>query len=408
MEDKDKQILVFNCYFWPGLEATGLFLTELCEQLAKIYKVTVITGRSHYTKDDGFGHGKIYRRQMYKGINILRVRHTKFWKRSVCARMINWFTYCVLASIAAISIRPKLIIVGTDPPFLGIIAMIISRLKSVPFIYNCRDLYPDVVLELGILKRGLRSYIYDCLNRKALYAAKVVVTIGISMEDRLKSKGVAGERIRVIPDWVDTAKIRPVPKNDNPLLEQFKLKNKFIIMYSGNLGLSQDFSSILQALTMINEPVPFSLVFIGEGAAKEDLKANISSLGIKNVLFLPYQPQDLLSFSLSMADLHLVPLKKGVSGTIVPSKVYGVMAAARPYLAITDRKSEPARLAQEYGCGLWVAAGDTRAIAKTLSWVLNHPAELEKMGNLGRHIAETRFDKQVVIKEWFELLASFD
>ena len=146
------------------------------------------------------------------------------------------------------------------------------------------------------------------------------------------------------------------------------------------------------------------MVFIGEGANLETLKDEVRSLGLKNVLFLPYQPRDMLSFSLGMADLHIVPLKKGLAGTIVPSKVYGIMAAGRPFLAITDRGSEPARLIEEFGCGLWAAPGDRKAIAEKLSWALTHREKLEEMGKIARRIAEIRFDKNVVMKEWLKVI----
>ncbi len=408
MESKDKHILVFNRSFWPDIEATGQFLTELCEQLAKIYKVTVITGRSYYVQKENFRLGRLCCKELFNDIEILRVRHTRFWKGSLSGRIINWLTYSILAFIVALKIKPKIIIACTDPPFLGIIAMVLGRLKSIPFIYNCRDLYPDTALEIGRLKHGFISYIFDYFNRKAFYKASFVVSLGLSMEDRLKSKGVSPDRLRVIPDWVDTSIIKPIAKIDNPLLEKFGLKNKFIIMYSGNIGLSQDFSPILQSIAMIRDLSSFYLVFIGEGAGKKHLKNEVKLLGLDNVLFFPYQPRDMLSLSLGMADLHIVPLKKGMAGASVPSKVYGIMAVARPYLAITDKESEPARLAEECGCGLWAMPGDIEAIAQAFSWAISHPDELERMGKNGREAAVTKFDKEVVIKEWFEVLDSFN
>jgi len=231
-----------------------------------------------------------------------------------------------------------------------------------------------------------------------------VVPLGISMKERLKRKKVPERRIRIIPDWVDVSIIKPVAKRDNFLLEKLGLKDKFIVMYSGNIGLSQDLSLILHEASRMKGHPSFYLIFIGEGAAKESLQNETRLLGLKNVLFFPYQAQDLLSFSLSMGDLHLIPLKKGMAGTIIPSKMYGIMAAARPYLAITDKESEPALLAKEYGCGLSVDPDNMEKIAESLGWALEHPVELERMGQAGRHIAETKFDKSIVIDEWFNLL----
>lgn len=403
MYTKDKHILILNRSFWPDIEATGQFLTELCERLAKSYRITVIAGRSYYLKDS-FKFGRLYKQEILHGIEIIRVRHTKIWKANILGRIINWLTYGILAFIVALRIKPHLIIACTDPPFLGIIAMLISRLRHIPFIYNCRDLYPDGVLALGKLKKGFVSNSFDYLNRKALSAACFVVCLGASMKDRLIKKGIPESHIKVIPDWVDTSAINPVPKNNNPLFRKLGFKNKFIIMYSGNIGLSQDFSSILNSISMVKDRSCFDLVFIGDGAAKENLKEQSQKLGLENVLFFPYQPKDMLSFSLSMADLHIIPLKKGMSGMIIPSKVYGIMAAARPYLAITDMHSEPARIAKEFNCGLWAKPQDIEAITEIINWALVHPDELEEMGNRGRRVAERHFDKELIIKEWFKRL----
>lgn len=388
------------------MEATGQFLTELCERLAERYEVTVIAGRSYYAKREAFRPYSLYSSEIFNGINILRVRHTRFWKGNLLGRFINWFTYTALSFLAALVIKPSLMVACTDPPFLGIIAMVISRLKSAPFIYNTRDLYPDVAIELGKLKRGFLSCMFDYLNKKALYAAAIVVPLGQSMEDRLISKGVPKERIRVIPDWVDTSMIKPIPKKENPLAEKFGLADKFVIMYSGNIGLSQDFSLILRSITTVKSELPFYLVFIGEGSVKEKLIHEVKSLGLKNVMFLSYQPLETLSFSLGLADLHLIPLKKGMAGTIVPSKVYGIMAAGRPYLAITDKESEPARIALEFKCGLWTEPENSKALSEGINWALNHPAELGEMGKAGRRLAETKFDKGIVINDWFKLLGA--
>jgi len=181
-------------------------------------------------------------------------------------------------------------------------------------------------------------------------------------------------------------------------------KDNFVIMHSGNIGLSQDFSSILKAVNSIKYQSSFYLVFVGEGAGKELLEKEINCFSLKNILFLPYQPLDMLSFSLSMADLHVVSLKKGMAGAVVPSKVYGIMAAGRPYLAITDRESEPAQMALEFKCGLWAEAENPKEIAESINWAMDHPVELGEMGETGRRIAETKFDKNIVINEWFKLL----
>jgi colanic acid biosynthesis glycosyl transferase WcaI len=409
-KNNPKHILMFNRSFWPDVEATGQFLTELCEQLAKRYKITVIAGRPYYGEKDTFGRGRFLKRDIYKGIEILRVRHTKFWKKNLMGRILNWVTYTVLAFAASFKVKPDIIFVCTDPPFLGIIAMIIGRLRSIPFLYNTRDMFPDVAIELGKLNRNnLIGLAFNYFNKKALASALSVVCLGHSMKERLmKDKGIPEDHIHIIPDWVDTTLIKTIPKNENPLVEKFGLKDKFVIMYSGNIGLSQDFNVVLNSFKEIDASNNCCLVFAGEGAGKKNLKDQAALADLKNILFLPYQPLEMLSFSLGMADLHLIPLKKGMSGTIVPSKVYGIMAAGRPYLAVTDKESEPARMAEEFNCGLWVLPDDRDAVLDKIAWALQNPEELKRMGLIGRRLAENRFDKNLIITEWFDFLENLN
>lgn len=405
-KDKLKDILLLNRSFWPDIEATGQFLTQLCEQLTSKYKITVIAGRSYYGAKESFKPGRLYCREEFNGIRIIRVRHTRFWKGNLAGRIINWITYSILSLAVSLRIKTDLIIVCTDPPFLGIMAMLVCRLRNVPFLYNCRDLFPDVAYAIGKLRPNFVSRAYDYLNKRALCAARLVIPLGQSMEDRIIAKGVSREHIKVIPDWVDISEIKPIPKKENHLIKKFGLEGKFVVMYSGNLGLSQEFGSILRALTFIKNNDSFCLVFIGEGAGKKNLEEEVLTFGLKNVLFFPHQPYNQVSFFFSLADLHLVPLKKGLSGLIVPSKIYGIMAAGRPFLAITDAGSEPARLIKEFNCGLWSAPGDVDAIVYNFGWAFQHPDELEKMGQRARQLAEARFDKNKVIKEWVDLLTS--
>ena len=399
-------ILLLNRSFWPDTEGTGQNLTELCKGLAARYKVRVICGRSYYIGKDGFKLFQLYKREIFAGIEIFRVRHTRFWKANLIGRLLNWLTYTLLTFFLTLAVKTRVIVVCTDPPFLGLVAMCIRFLKGVPYIYNCRDLYPDVAWGLGRLGRhSLLGLLFDYLNKEALHKATFVVPLGESMAKRLINKGISNNNIRVIPNYVDTSKIEPVARDNNHILEKFGLKDKFVAMYSGNLGLSQDFSLILKAAAKFNDDPSFYLVFIGNGVSKEPLKEEARLLGLKNILFLPYQPQEELSFSLSMASLHLVPLKKGLTGTIIPGKVYSIMAAGRPYLALSDRESEPSRLAREDGCGLCAEPEEVNSITDSLKWALQHKQELEEMGRKARCVAETKFDKNIVIKQWFALLS---
>jgi len=409
VQQKLKHILVMNRSFWPDTEATGQFITELCKGLTDKYEITVISGRSYYIKEDNFKLFCLYKKERLGKIKILRARHTRFWKTNLAGRIINWTTYTLIAFSLALQTKVDLIIVATDPPFLGIAAMLLGKIKSIPFIYNCRDLYIDAAVALGKLKpHGLVARSYDYFDTIAFNSSLAIVPLGVNMGNRLIVKGVAKEKIRVISDWVDTNIIKPVPKEQNPLLDKFGLKGKFVIMYSGNIGLTQDLDLILKVAADFKARSSVFFIFAGEGAAKENLKRLAAALAINNILFLPYQPIDMLSYSLSMADLHIISFKKCLSAAIVPSKMYGIMSTGRPYLIVGDQESEPARIARDFQCGLWAQAGDIEAITKSIAWSYDHQPELTQMGINGRRVAEEKFAKDVVIKEWLNLLDGFD
>jgi putative colanic acid biosynthesis glycosyltransferase WcaI len=398
-------IVIFNRSFWPDIEATGQLLTSLAEQLSKNYPITFVAGRSYYTETDGFQGVQIFRYENHKGINIIRLRHTRFWKKNLIGRLVNWSSYTLLAlMIGLLKIRPKLIIVNTDPPFLGIVGMILKYWHKVPLIYNCRDLFPDIAIELGMLKEGVISRTFDFLNNKALSYSDMVVPLGNSMKQKLEQQGVVPNHIKVIPDSVDTDFLKPIERNASKILGELDLNGKFVVMYSGNIGLSQDFSSILKAAALVH--VPFMLVFVGDGSGKDDLMKESSELGLKNIISLPYQPYDELPNSLNIADLHLIPLKREISGSIVPSKLYPILAIGKPYLAIANQESEPVNIAKQFGCGLWAEPGDVIDIKEKIEWSIKNRPKLLEMGMVGRKIALECYNKDKVTKEWVKTIDS--
>ncbi len=399
-----KSIVFFNRSFWPDVEATGQFLTELAEEISAANKVSFVCGLSYYSKNENFGKFSFIKNEKYKNVDVLRVKNTKFWKGRLAGRLTNWITYSLLALyVGLFKINPKVIVVNTDPPFLGFIGYLLKKYHGVPLIYNCRDLYPDVAIELGEIKEGLLTGAFDFINKLSFNSSDVIVPLGISMQNKILKKQVNEEKFVLIPDWADTKFLKPINKTRNPLLKELVPEKKFIIMYSGNIGYSQDFSSVIEAFSKIKNKNAV-LLFVGEGGAKESLMAMVKEYGLNNVMFLPYQPFDLLDQSLNIADLHLIPLKEGVSGSIVPCKVYGILSVGKPYLAIADKGSEPVTIAQNYSCGLWAGPGDVDTIKEKLEWAINNKKQLSIMGKKGREIAVQQYDKYVVIDKWSELL----
>lgn len=376
-------IQLLNRSFYPDTEATGQFLSDLASDLAEKFPVTAICGRSYSVKDRvGV--------ERHNRVEIIRVPHSRLSKESNWRRLVNWFTYLGMAFGASLTRRPKFLFVQTDPPLLGAMALILRRLHRCAVVLNCRDLYPDVAVELGVVK-GWITRAFDALNRRVYRESAVTVALGEDMARRIADKGVPRDKIVVIPDWVDTAKIVPIENSEYS-------QGRFTLMYSGNIGLTQDFDVVLDALTGLPGA---TLMLVGGGAGRSRVEARVKALG--NAILLPSQPREKLSALFSAGTLHVVPMKKGLAGCVVPSKIYGIMAAGRPYLAVCDREADMAKLALAEGCGLWAPAGDVAAVRERLQWAIDHPAELEEMGKRGRKLAVERFDAKLVLAQWKNL-----
>jgi glycosyltransferase involved in cell wall biosynthesis len=282
----------------------------------------------------------------------------------------------------------------TDPPLLGVLAAVLKRVRGCRFLYYCQDLYPDVAEATGGVANPLLLGILRRANRWAYARADGIVVLGQDMRARLLAKGVAPDRVTVVPNWADVDRIRPLACN------RFRARfgDKFVVMYSGNLGWSQDLELVLRAGERLRSDERVHFVLIGEGAKKESLRELAREAGLTNVEFLPYQPKELLAESLGAADIHLVPLRRGLAGCLVPSKVYSVLAAGRAFLAIMEEEAEVALLARQRGVGIVVPPDDVEALVVAVRWCMDNPRELAEMGRRGRRLAEECYSRRAATR----------
>jgi len=394
-----------NRSFWPDREATGQFLTELCDDLALDHQITFITGPACHPDcpPAPARHYRLWWQERRGPISIIRTRGTRLPKRRLPLRFINLGTYFLLAAAATLKLeRPDLIVAATDPPLLGMLAVILKRRWNCRLVYNVRDLYPDIAYANGALRSRVLLKLLDHANRLAYASADRVITVGHDMRDRIIAKGVPPARVTVVPDWVDCTAIRPVA--DNPLRRSFG--DKFVVMYAGNLGLSQQLETMIAAAQRLRGDPRILFVLIGEGARKRWLIERAAALNLPNLLFLPYQPRAKLAESLSAADLHVIPMAAGTGGCLVPSKVYGIMAAGCAFIAMMDERAEVAQLALRHDIGFLTPPGDDAALVNRLENVLQNLGKLNLMGTKARKIALTCFNREIVTRQFGEVLAA--
>jgi glycosyltransferase involved in cell wall biosynthesis len=208
----------------------------------------------------------------------------------------------------------------------------------------------------------------------------------------------------VVENWTDPDEVFPVKGEENDFLKTHDLDGKFVVMYSGNIGLSQDLENVVAVADELRELEEILFVLVGEGALKESLVKMASSLNLKNIKFFSYQEKGNLRFSLGAANIHLIPLKRGMRGIIVPSKVYGIMAAAKPFIAAVDEGSEIDRVAEEFGCGLVVSPSDVEALRKGVLWAYRNQEQIDEMGRLGREAFEKHYTRAICTQKFRKIL----
>lgn len=400
-------IVFFNRSYHPDPEATGQYLTELSEDLvAGGEEVSVICGRSYHVRGKwSLLPVKVTRRH---GVRVVRAFNTQLPKSSFACRLLNLGTYFVNCLLAVLFVpRPDVVVSLTDPPVLPLLAGLYARLAGARFVFAINDLYPDVAIELGEIANPLWLTLLESATSFGLRRADVVTVLGDDMKERVVEKGCPEGKIRVQPYWVDSGDVRPC-KHDNAFRAAHGLdRSDFVVMYSGNLGLSQNLEGVLQAAAQLRHVAGLRFVIVGQGAAKARLQAIASELNLDGMVrFLPYQPRETLAQSLSAADLHLIPLARGLAGCIVPCKVYGILASGTPYVAIMDRNSDVARLAEEHRCGLWCPPDSPSRLKDIIEHCRANRDELERMGRNARRLAETRFTRDGSTRRQHVLLRS--
>jgi len=389
---------VLNQYYWPGVEATAQLLSQLCEELAREYEVTVVTGHLH-------GHA-LPPEEVRHGVRIVRVRSTSYDRSQLHLRAANYASYLGDTVWTALRReRPDLVLCMTDPPVVGDIGLVVARRFGVPLLVISQDVFPEIAERVKRLEQPL---VLGALRRLvALYLRRAdrVVAIGHTMKRRLEEKGAPAERIEVIPNWVDTTELVPEDRLNAWSREQ-GLDDSFVVMHSGNIGYAQDLDTLVRAATFLRDLDRLEILVVGFGARHGELTELAHRLEVTGMVrFLGYQPRARLSLSLAAADLHYVGLARGLAGFVVPSRAYGILAVGRPVLVSADPQSETVSLVEEAGCGLVVPPGRPELVAGAIRDVVEGRISLDGMGAAGRAWAEREADRTVAFDRYRRLVA---
>jgi glycosyltransferase involved in cell wall biosynthesis len=394
------RLLVLNQYFRPGPEATAQLLADLCDALADEFDITVVTGRVR-----GAANSASPERSNGREPTVVRVPSTVFDRSSLWLRAANYTTFLLGAALAGLRApRPDVVLSMTDPPVIGAVALAVARRAGRPLVVVVQDVFPETAVELRRVENRLVIELLRRAIRRYLARADVVVAIGETMRRRLEAKGASAGRLRVIPNWVDTTVLTPQPRRNEWSAAQ-GFDDRFVVMHSGNLGHAQDLDSLLRAATLLRDLDDLVIVLIGDGARRAELVSLARSLDVDDrVRFLPFQARAALPLSLSSADVHVVGLAHGLSGYVVPSRLYGILAVGRPVIVAADAESETAQVVERAGSGLVVPPGWPDLLAAAIRSARAGEVDLAAAGAAGREWVVANADRSLAIERYRAVL----
>ncbi|HXG89495.1 MAG TPA: glycosyltransferase family 4 protein [Vicinamibacterales bacterium] len=396
------RVCFFNRSYWPDTGATGQLLTELAEDLVSRHGlvVTVVSGLPRNTVPAPAA------RETRNGVEVIRARGTTFDPRRFVGRALNYLTYFCSALVAALRLPAQDVVVAmTDPPIIGLAAIAACR-RRTRFVLFCQDIFPEVATLLEDFKSPLVNRILDRINRVLIDRADRIVALGDRMARRLiEEKGADAARVVVIHNWADVEAIVPSPR-DNAFAETHGLTSRFVILHAGNIGQGQNLDRVIAAAGILRDEPRVEFVFIGDGTRRAALVAEVESRSLPNVRFLGFQPRSEMRWTYASADVCLISLKPGLSGYIVPSKLYPILAAGRALIAAVDADSEVAMIAEQFKCGVVVANDDPQALADAIRTLVNDPARVAAMGARSRDAA-LHYSRERQVAAHATLLTSF-
>ena len=383
-------LVVVTPHFAPDVAPTGGVITRVVEELGRRgHKVEVVTALPWYREhkiEPGYA-GKLFRYEDTPWGRITRIHpFPGSDKRNLVRRAAGYAGFSALSAAIGGRGEPADAVLAVSPPLtLAPAGWAIAKRRKAAFVFNVQDIYPDVAIELGVLTDKRIIAASHRVERWSYDAADAVTVLSEDLRDNVARKTARPDKVRVIPNFVDTGWIEP-SDHSNAYRREFGLEGKTVVMYAGNVGLSQGLDLVIDAAAALAYEDDLVFVINGGGADRERLKTK--ARGLDNIRFVDTQPADRLPEVLAAGDIHLVTLKRGLARSSVPSKTYSILAAGRPLLASVDEASEVANVVERAGAGVAVPPEDPEAFTKALRGLLDAPGTLERMGHAGRAFVE--------------------
>ena len=397
------KVIFINKYFYPDLSATSQILSDIAFHLAEdSTQIYVVCSNQLYQNSSA----KLPKSENVDGVNVIRVKSTSFGRQTIYLRAIDYLTFYISTFFLLLKISSKndTLIFKTDPPLLSILGLILSKIKNTSYINWLQDVFPEIA-ETSFNKPN--KYFFKAikfLRDISLMRADINIVIGTTMQDLLISKGIAPAKIKIISNWSDGTSIMPIKRADNPLIKEWELSDKFVIAYSGNLGRVHEYETIMECVRLLNNNHDIIFLFIGGGSKIHQVENIISKYSLTNIKLKPYQERANLRLSLSCADIHLVSLLPKFEGLVVPSKLYGIMAAGKPVINIGSLSGEVAKTINKHDFGISIQPGDHLNMIDCILKLKNNPDILTSLGRNARSSFSSHFDKDISLQAWKQII----
>jgi colanic acid biosynthesis glycosyl transferase WcaI len=378
------RILLLNLYFPPDTSATAKMAATVTEALSVRHDVTVLCGRPSYDPSER-RPWRLWQTEMEGKTRIIRVGSTDYTRFRMNRRVFNYLSYVALAIPRAFFLRCDVVLAMTDPPFEGIVGAIVAMLKSKPYVYNIRDMYPDMAVGGAIVGPGMLARVWERLHRWALRRATRVIVLGEDMRARIVAKRVNPAGIEIVRDGADIpAPDSPQPLLDNEVIRTIRGDHKFTLLHAGNLGFYGAWETLIAAVRNL-EDEGVGLVFVGEGAQRGHVE--VLAKQAKNVRFLPFFPASKIPSVLAAPDAHIITVKRGLEGVVVPSKMYGILAAGKPILAVAAKATDAASLGTKFGFAVSADPDSPEKVAAAIRSLVMDGKKVQDMGKAARAVA---------------------
>jgi colanic acid biosynthesis glycosyl transferase WcaI len=394
------RILLLNLYYPPDTSATAKMAHGVVDALSVSHHVTVLCGRPSYDPTERRAW-RLYQTEIAGGVRIVRAGSTAFRRFDMKKRALNYLSYVALAIPRALFVPSDAVVAMTDPPFQGIVGAIVAMLKRKPYVYNIRDMYPDMAVGGSIVEPGRISRIWEKLHRWALRRATRVIVLGEDMRARIIAKGVEPSHVLIVRDGTEILpRNTPLPTPDPEVVSAIRGSFSFVLVHAGNLGFYGAWNTLLTAARLLAGD-GVGLVFVGDGAQRSQIE--VAAAGSSNIRFLEFFPASKIPSVLAAADAHVITVRRGLEGVVVPSKLYGILAAGKPIVAVAPKETDAVSLGIQRGFAVAADPDHPGEVVNAVRALASDPSKVKAMGEAARAAARD-YDRVKELQKFVEII----